>query len=77
MVAGKTREELVRGPVRIGELDMTGQNRWEVDTYFAPHFKSHGPDGGEWDFAGLKDYFRAMRAAFDDLTIKRGIRSWR
>ena len=31
------------------------------------------PDGSEWDYVGLQSYFAALRAAFDDLTIERGI----
>jgi predicted ester cyclase len=73
MVAGSSRDELVRGLVRIGELEMSGEGQTEVDAYFAPGFKFHGPDGGEWDYADLQTYFKALRAAFDDLTIKRGI----
>jgi predicted ester cyclase len=29
--------------------------------------------GGEWDYQGLKEYFTALRAALDNLTITRGI----
>jgi predicted ester cyclase len=67
------REELVSGLVRIGEKEMTGEDEAEVDAYFAPEFRFHGPDGREWDYQGLKGYFAALRAAFDDLTITRGI----
>jgi predicted ester cyclase len=73
MVAGMTREELVSGLVRIGEKELTGEDEAEVDAYFAPEFRFHGPDGREWDYQGLKDYFRALRAAFDNLNITRGI----
>ncbi len=73
MVAGMSRDELVSGLVRIGEKEMTGADQAEIDPYFAPDFKFHGPDGGEWDYKGLRGYFAALRAAFDDLSIKRGI----
>jgi predicted ester cyclase len=73
MVAGMSRDALVSGLVRIGEKEMTGEDEAEIDAYFAPDFKFHGPDGREWDYEGLKGYFAALRAAFDDLTIKRGI----
>lgn len=73
MVAGMSRDELVSGLVRIGEKEMTGEDQAEIDAYFAPDFKFHGPGGGEWDYEGLKGYFAALRAAFDDLTIERGI----
>jgi predicted ester cyclase len=73
MVAGMSRDELVSGLVRIGEMELTGENQAEVDAYFAPGFTFHGPDGGEWNYEGLQAYFAALRAAFDDLTIKRGV----
>jgi predicted ester cyclase len=68
-----TRDELVSGLVRIGELEITGEDQAEVDAYFAPDFKFHGPDGRKLDYEGLQTYFGALRAAFDDLTIERGI----
>ena len=73
MVAGMSRDELVSGLVRIGEMMVTGEDQAEIDAYFAPDFTFHGPDGGESSYEGLQGYFAALRAAFDDLTIKRGI----
>jgi predicted ester cyclase len=73
VVAGTSRDELVSGLVRIGELEITGEDQAAVDAYFAPNFKFHGPDGRELDHQGLQAYFGALRAAFDDLTIERGI----
>jgi predicted ester cyclase len=67
------RDELVQGLIRIGELEVSGEAEAEVDAYFAPGFVWHGPDGAELDHEGLKGYFAALRAAFDDLTISRGI----
>ena len=61
------------GLVRVGELEITGEDQAVVDAYFAPDFKFHGPDGRELDYRGLQAYFGALRAAFDDLTIERGI----
>ena len=68
-----SRDELVSGLVRIGELEITGEDQAAVDAYFAPDFKFHGPDGRDLDYRGLQAYFGALRAAFDDLTIERGI----
>jgi predicted ester cyclase len=68
-----SREELVRGLIRVGELEVSGEAEAEVDAYFAPGFLWHGPDGAELDYEGLKRYFAALRDAFDDLTIGRGI----
>jgi hypothetical protein len=33
----------------------------------------HGPDGVEADYFGLTNYFKAIRAAFDERSIRRGI----
>jgi predicted ester cyclase len=67
------RDELVRSLIRVGEQELTGEHEAEVDAYFAPGFTFHGPDGAELDYQGLKGYFASLRAAFDDLTISRGI----
>lgn len=67
------RDDLVRGLVRIGEQLMTGEDEAAVDAYFPPDFRFHGPDGLEQDRQGLVAYFAALRGAFDDLTITRGI----
>jgi predicted ester cyclase len=67
------REQRVASLVRVGELELTGENESEVDACFAPGFVFHGPDGAELDYQGLKEYFASLRAAFDDLTISRGV----
>jgi predicted ester cyclase len=63
----------VAGLVRVGELELTGESPSEVDAYFAPGFRFHGPAGRELDYEGLQGYFASLRAAFDDRTITRGI----
>lgn len=68
-----SREQRVSELIRVGELELTGQGEAEVDAYFAPNFVFHGPDGADTDYQGLKTYFAALRATFDDLTISRGI----
>jgi predicted ester cyclase len=73
MAAVMDRDELVSGLVRIGELEVSGENQAEIDAYFAPGFQFHAPDGRELDFEGLQAYFASLRAAFDDRAIKRGI----
>jgi hypothetical protein len=64
VVAGVGRDELVSRLVRIGEKEMIGEDEAEVDAYFAPDFRFHGPDGREWDYQGLKGYFGALQAPF-------------
>jgi predicted ester cyclase len=68
-----SRQQLVEGLIRVGEQELTGEDEAEVDAYFAADFAFHGPDGAELDYEGLKGYFASLRAAFDDLTISRGI----
>lgn len=69
-----TRDELVQRLVRAGELEISGEDPAELDTYFdTENFAFHGPGGFEADYAGLTEYFRSLRAAFDDRTIRRGI----
>ena len=71
---GFQRDELVKRLVRAGELEISGENQVEVDTYFDTiNFRFHGPDGFEAEYAGLTNYFKSIRAAFDDRSIKRGI----
>ncbi|MGA8533685.1 MAG: ester cyclase [Candidatus Tumulicola sp.] len=69
-----TRDELVARLVRAGELELSGEDQAETDSYFdTSRFRFDGPDGFEADYAGLADYFKAIRAAFDDRSIRRGI----
>src|SRR5450631_4381711 len=71
---GLQRNELVKRLVRAGELESSGENQAELDTYFdTTAFRFHGPDGFEADYAGLANYFKSIRDAFDDRSIKRGI----
>lgn len=69
-----TRDELVARLVRAGELEVSGEAPEEVGTYFdTERFAFHGPDGFESDYGGLTEYFAAVRAAFEDRTIRRGL----
>ncbi len=69
-----SRDELVARMVRAGELEVSGDDQAECDTYFdTEHFQFHGPDGFDTDYAGLTSYFESVRGAFDDRTIRRGI----
>lgn len=68
------RDELVARLVRAGELEVSGADQAETDSYFATEeFRFHGPDGSEADYAGLTRYFASIRAAFDDRSIRRGV----
>lgn len=69
-----TRAELVARLVRAGELEVSGEDQAEADTYFdQENFRFHGPDGFETGYAGLTAYFASIRAAFSDRKITRGI----
>jgi predicted ester cyclase len=69
-----TRDELVARLIKAGELEVSGADQAEIDSYFDTNkFRFHGPGGFETDYAGLTDYFKSIRAAFDDRSIRRGI----
>jgi predicted ester cyclase len=69
-----TRDELVARLIRAGELEVSGGDQTEIDSYFdTSKFRFHGPNGFEADYAGLANYFKSIRAAFDDRSIRRGI----
>ena len=69
-----TRDQLVARVKRAGELEVSGEDQAETDSYFdTTHFRFHGTDGFEADYSGLTDYFKAIRAGFDDRSIRRGI----
>jgi predicted ester cyclase len=71
---GLQRNERIKRLVRAGELEISGENQAEEDTYFdTTAFRFHGPDGFEADYAGLSNFFKSIRDAFDDRSIKRGI----
>src|SRR5580658_9293168 len=59
---------------KAGEAVVLGADQAEIDSYFdTKHFRFHAPDGFDTDFDGLNNYFKAVRAAFDDRSIRRGI----
>jgi len=69
-----TRGELVDRLVRAGELEVSGEDQAETDSYFdTENFVFHGPDGFDADYQGLTAYFQSMREAFVDRSIQRGI----
>ncbi len=69
-----TRDELVARLIKAGELEVIGGDQIETDSYFdTERFRFHGPGGFEADYSGLTDYFKSIRAAFDDRSIRRGI----
>ena len=74
MPVSHTRDELVARLIRAGELEVLGGDQEETDSYFdTESFEFHGPGGFDADYAGLTEYFRSLRAAFDDRSIRRGI----
>jgi predicted ester cyclase len=74
MTINVTREQLIARLIRAGELQVSGENLVELSSYFdTDNFRFHGPDGFEADYTGLANYFKAVRAAFDERSIKRGI----
>jgi predicted ester cyclase len=69
-----TRNELVARLIKAGEIEVLGGDQAELDSYFdTGKFRFHAPDGFETDYAGLNNYFKSVRAAFDERSIRRGI----
>ena len=69
-----TRDKLAARLIRAGELLVSGDDQAEIESYFdISNFRFHGPDGFETDYAGLTNYFKSIRAGFDDRSIRRGI----
>ena len=68
------RKELVDRLVRAGIVEVEGASPEETARYFdTEKFRFHGPAGFETDYAGLQAYFKSIRDAFDDRSIRRGI----
>ncbi len=72
---GLPRDQLVARLIKAGELEMLGGNQAETDKYFdTEQFRFHGPAGFETDYTGLTNYFKSIRAAFDDGRVpQRGV----
>ncbi len=69
-----TRDEIVARLIKAGELEVIGGDQGETDSYFdTERFRFHGPDGFEADYGGLTNYFKSIREAFEDRSIRRGI----
>jgi hypothetical protein len=55
MTMAISRDELVARLVRAGELEVSGDDQTECDTYFdTERFECHGPDGFDADYAGAQ-----------------------
>jgi predicted ester cyclase len=71
---GLTRDELVARLIKAGELEVLGGDQVETDSYFdTEQFRFHEPGSFEADYGGLTNYFKSIRGAFDDRSIRRGI----
>ena len=71
---GLDSKTLVARLKKAGEAEVLGAEQAEIESYFdTKQFRFHAPDGFDTDFAGLNNYFKAVRAAFDDRSIRRGI----
>ncbi|WP_199536780.1 ester cyclase [Spongiactinospora gelatinilytica] len=69
-----TEDDLIARLIRAGELEVSREDPAEAAMYFdTEKFRFHGPDGFESGFAGLDAYFAAIRDAFEDRSIRRGI----
>ena len=71
---GLTRDDLVARLIKAGELEVLGGDQVETDSYFdTEQFRFHEPGSFEADYGGLTNYFKSIRRAFDDRSIRRGI----
>ena len=69
-----TRDNLVARLKRAGELMVSGDDQEAIESYFdTREYRFHAPDGFATDYSGIQNYFAAIRAAFDDRSIRRGI----
>ena len=50
-----------------------GTSKRPTRTSTLRNFQFHGPDGFVADYGGLTEYFRSIREAFDDRSIRRGM----
>jgi predicted ester cyclase len=68
------REELVARLIKAGEVEVEGAPPEETAKYFdTEKFRFHGPAGFDTDYEGLQAYFKSIREAFDERSIRRGI----
>lgn len=65
-----TRDALVEGLIRIGNVGIAQEDDAALNAYFADGFVLHGP-GGDLDFKQVKEIFRAYRIAFTDFKVSR------
>jgi predicted ester cyclase len=73
-VGRPNRQQLVDRLIAAGEVEVNGAPPEETATYFdTERFRFHGPDGFETDYEGLQAYFKSIRDAFEERTIRRGI----
>jgi hypothetical protein len=69
-----TRDELVARLIKAGELEVMGGDQVETDSDFdTERFRFHGPASFEANYGGLTNYFKSIRGAFDDRSIRRGV----
>ena len=69
-----TRDELTSRVARVGELLISSNSHTELDSYFdSTVYRFHGPDGFEADYSDTLGYFKAIRSAFDNRSMRRGL----
>ena len=60
------RDNLVARLKRAGELMVSGDDQDAIESYFdTREYRFHAPDGFETDYAGIQNYFAAIRKDFD------------
>jgi predicted ester cyclase len=69
-ITQRSRDDVVRGLIRIGEQAIALEDDAALDAYFANGYVLHGPDG-DLDYPTLKRYFAALRDALADFRVTR------
>ncbi len=66
-----TIDERARALIRIGEVGIAREDQAEMEAFFAPDFRFHGPDNESISREELFAYFAACRRAFDNFRVTR------
>jgi predicted ester cyclase len=67
-----TQSSLAAALIAIGEVGIAKENDAALREYYAPEYVLHLP-GADIDFTALREYFSALRAAFENLAVRRAL----
>lgn len=67
-----TQSSLAAGLITIGETAIAKEDDTALRGYYASAYVLHLP-GADIDFSALRDYFSALRSAFENLAVRRAL----